>query len=115
MHDLQDLSPNRRRRRWAVMGSNRRFLLVRLELRLGEVLGLTWADFDKDEGTLTVGRQWTRLGEYADLNTPAARRRIPLSPEIRDELIALKLGSTYSRDEDPISRAAVEHRSRTAT
>jgi integrase len=77
-------------------------LTARLGLRLGEVLGLKWADFDKDDGTLTVCRQWTRLGEYAELKTPAARRRIPLSPEIRDELIAHRLRSGYSGNEDPI-------------
>lgn len=77
-------------------------LTARLGLRLGEVLGLKWADFDKDEGTLVIERQWTRLGEYAPLKTAAARRRIPLSEELNDELIALRLRSRHSGDDGPI-------------
>lgn len=77
-------------------------LVARLGLRLGEACGLQWQDFNKDAGTLTIERQWTRLGEYTDIKTAAARRRIPLSHEIRDELIALYLRSSFSGDVQPI-------------
>jgi integrase len=51
-------------------------LTATLGLRLGEVLGLTWADFDKDDGFLHVRRQWTREGEYGPTKTSAGVRRI---------------------------------------
>ena len=77
-------------------------VVARLGLRLGEVCGLQWQDFDKVAGTLTIERQWTCLGEYAEPKTPAAKRRIPLSPEIRDALIELRLRSRPSGDQDPV-------------
>jgi integrase len=81
-------------------------LTARLGLRLGEVVGLQWRDFDKDaddgQGTLRVERQWTRLGQYAELKTAAAKRTIPLTPEIREELVALRLRSRHSDEGDPI-------------
>jgi integrase len=77
-------------------------LTVRLGLRLGEVIGLKWGDLDKDEGVLHVRRQWLRSGEYGPTKTPAGVRTIPLPHELRDELIALRLVSSYSQDSDPI-------------
>ena len=73
-----------------------------LGLRLGEVLGLRWEDFDKDAGTLHVRRQWTRFGEYAAPKTRAGVRRIAIPTDLRDELIALRLRSDHSRDAQPI-------------
>jgi len=74
--------------------------------RLGECLGWTWADFDKDAndgaGVLHIRRQWLRTGEYGPTKTPAAVRVLPLPPELRDLLIALRLRSRYSADADPI-------------
>jgi integrase len=77
-------------------------LSARLGLRLGEALGLRWEDFERDEGSLHVRRQWLRSGEYGPTKTPAGVRRIPLPPDLRDELIALRLRSRFSRDEHPI-------------
>jgi integrase len=77
-------------------------LTARLGLRLGEVTGLQWWDFDKDAGYLTVSRQWTRDDGYAPPKTKAGTRRIPLPADLRDELIALRLHSRYSQDEHPI-------------
>jgi integrase len=57
-------------------------------LRLGEVLGLRWEDFDKDESVLRIERQLTRSGEYGPTKMPAAGRRIALPVSIKDELIA---------------------------
>ncbi len=77
-------------------------LTARLGLRLGEVTGLQWGDFDKDENVLHVRRQWTRLGEYQEPKTNSGKRRIPLSPDLRELLIARRLRSEFARDEDPI-------------
>jgi integrase len=77
-------------------------LTAQLGLRLGEVLGLQWRDFDKDEGVLYVRRQWTRYGEYGPPKTEAGIRRIPLPVETREGLIALRLASDYSLEDHPI-------------
>jgi integrase len=71
-------------------------------LRKGEVLGLTWGDFDEDGGYLNVQRQWTAAGEYAPPKTKAGERTIALPADLLDELIALRLLSGSSREEQPI-------------
>jgi integrase len=71
-------------------------------LRLGELLGLQWADVDLHAGELHVRRQWTRLGEYAPPKTRAAVRRLPLSTEMVTYLTKHKLASKYSKDADPV-------------
>lgn len=74
--------------------------------RLGEALGWQWLDFDKDAddgaGVLHVRRQWLRTGEYGPTKTPAGVRVLPLPPDLRDLLIALRLRSRFSADTDPI-------------
>jgi integrase len=75
---------------------------ARLGLRLGELLGLQWGDFDKDEGMLSVERQWTRYGEYGPTKTPAAVRRIALPAGLRDLPITQRLRSPFSGDEQPV-------------
>ena len=65
-------------------------------LRLGELLGLTWADVDLHAGELHVRRQWTRLWDYGPLNTRAAVGRLPLSEDI-----VTYLASTSSRRDSP--------------
>lgn len=77
-------------------------LVATLGLRLGEVLGLQWQDFDKQECVLYVRRQWTRFSEYGPTKTGAGVRRMALPSDFRDELIALKLRSEHSNDHDPI-------------
>lgn len=71
-------------------------------LRLGELLGLTWADIDLDDGVLHVRRQWTRLGEYAPPKTNAALRRVPLSTDMVSHLRELKMASRFSQDDHPV-------------
>src|SRR5579862_2077997 len=55
---------------------------VTLGLRLSEVLGPTWADFDRNAddgaGVLHVRRQWLPSREYGPPKTRAGARRIPL-------------------------------------
>lgn len=77
-------------------------LTATLGLRLGEVLGLRWADFDKDEGALHVRGQWLQAGAYGPTKTRAGERRIALPADLREELIALRLRSRFSADEQPL-------------
>ncbi|MEJ7569920.1 MAG: site-specific integrase [Gaiellaceae bacterium] len=81
-------------------------LAAALGLRLGEVLGLTWADFDKaaeeGAGVLHVRRQWLRTGVYGPPKTKSSVREIPLPAALRDELIAFRLRSASSLDGQPI-------------
>ena len=71
-------------------------------LRMGELLGLWWEDFDKNDPCIYVRRQWTRLGAYGPPKTEAARRRVPLPDDLATYLVALKLRSSYSQDSEPI-------------
>jgi integrase len=77
-------------------------VVATLGLRLGEVLGLRWEDFDKDTSLLHVRRQWLRSGSYGPTKTAAGARTIPLPQELRDALIAQRLESTFSGDDEPI-------------
>ena len=74
-------------------------------LRLGELLGLTWADADLQAGELHVRRQWTRMSEYGPPKTRAAVRRVPLSDDFTQYLREHKIAARYSQDEDPIFAA----------
>lgn len=69
-------------------------------LRLGELLGLQWQDLDLEQGVLHVRRQYSRMGELAPPKTPAALRRIPLSPEVLRFLAGHKLRSRHSKEDD---------------
>jgi len=73
-----------------------------LGLRIGELLGLQWQDFDREKGYLHVKRQWLRTGEYGPTKTKAGVRSIALPPDLREELLKLRLASHYSQDSDPI-------------
>lgn len=77
-------------------------LTVLQGLRIGEVLGLRWEDFDKAEGTLRVERQWLRTGEYGPPKTAAGNRVIVLADEARKLLLDLRMASSHSQDGDPI-------------
>ena len=71
-------------------------------LRLGELLGLTWADIDLDAAELHVRKQWTRLSEYAPPKTGAAVRRLPLAPDLGKYLREQKIASRFSQDHHPV-------------
>ncbi len=77
-------------------------LTARLGLRLGEVLGLQWQDFDRRAGLLHIRRQWLICSEYGPPKTDAGVRTIPLPDDLRSELIDLRLRSEYSQDGDPV-------------
>jgi integrase len=68
-------------------------LTATLGLRLGEVIGLTWPDFDVQVSVLTVRQQFTRQGEYAPTKTKASVRRIAVPSDLRAMLIDLKLAA----------------------
>ena len=51
-------------------------------LRIGEALGLTWADVDFERNVLRVHRQLSRYRVHARLKTDAARREVLLAPAI---------------------------------
>jgi integrase len=80
-----------------------------LGLRISEALGLQWCDFDKgddaDSATLRVERQWLRTHEYGPTKTRAGKRVLAVPADLREELIALRLSSPFSRGEDPVFAA----------
>lgn len=57
-------------------------LLAYTELRIGEGLGLTWADVDFDDAILTVHQQLTRYGTLGPLKTEHGRREVMLAPAV---------------------------------
>jgi integrase len=69
-------------------------------LRVGEILGLQWADVDLDAGTFNVRRQVTQRGDITEPKTRKSRRRVVLSPDMVKQLTAHKLQSPFSLDED---------------
>jgi integrase len=71
-------------------------------LRLGELLGLRWEDFDREARVLHVRRQWTREAVYGPTKTNAGQRRIPISDQVVKFLTELRLRSDYSNDGDPV-------------
>jgi integrase len=71
-------------------------------LRLGELLGLKWADLDLERGLLHVRRQWTKQGELASPKTPKSVRRVPLSPDMVASLRRYKLASRFSQETDSV-------------
>lgn len=81
-------------------------LTATLGLRVSEVLGLQWGDFDKGDdansAVLCVERQWLRTGEYGPPKTRAGRRTLAVPSDLREALIGLKLRSRFSGDGDPM-------------
>jgi integrase len=75
-------------------------LLAFTGLRIGEALGLTWADVDLDAGLLSVHRQLSRYREHAKLKTEAGRRQIVLAPAMIRLLRFRWLGSAYKGPDD---------------
>ena len=79
--------------------------------RLGETLGLTWADVDTEGGTLRLDRQLDRHGERVPLKTARSRRTIEITPALSAKLAAAKLASPQSQPADLVflSRRGTPH------
>jgi integrase len=69
-------------------------------LRIGEALGLTWADIDYDNGLVRVHRQLTRRRVHAPLKTLAGKREVILAPAIAKLLRERWLASSFKEPHD---------------
>jgi len=100
----RELTPAELEKLLAVASRYSYFPLVRTAvytgLRLGELLGLTWADVDFDRAEIHVHRQWTTGGGFSEPNTPSAVRRVVLAPELVRFLREHKARSRYSTETD---------------
>jgi integrase len=75
-------------------------LLLFTGVRLGEALGLTWADIDTDEGFVRVREQLGRDRRRVELKTDSAVRDIVLVPQLASVLKQHKMASRFKRPED---------------
>jgi integrase len=69
-------------------------------LRIGEALGLCWADVDFDAGLIRVHRQLSRRRVHKKLKTPAGRREVVLAPHLATLLREHWLASAYKGADD---------------
>lgn len=76
--------------------------------RVSELLGLTWADFDKEQGTLSITKQLARDGSFCPPKTRNGRRVIQISEGLRKALIGHRVASEHSGDGDFIFAADTE-------
>jgi integrase len=64
-------------------------------LRIGEALGVTWADVDYENCVICVHRQLTRRRVHGPLKTPAGKREVVLAPAITKLLRERWLASPF--------------------
>jgi integrase len=74
--------------------------LAYTSLRIGEALGLTWADIDHQAGLIRVHRQLSRHREHAPLKTEAGRREVVLAAPLARRLREHRLASRYKQSSD---------------
>jgi integrase len=81
-------------------------------LRRGELMAVRWEDIDLAAGIIRVERGWDDREGVIELKSKAGRRRVPIIPELRDQLIEHRLltgrhtGLVFGRDaETPFTRA----------
>lgn len=74
--------------------------LAHTGLRIGEALGLTWADIHYDQAGVQVHRQLNRHREFAPLKTPSSRRTVDLAPSLVLQLRERWLASRYKGPTD---------------
>ncbi|WP_338631110.1 site-specific integrase [Clostridium baratii] len=71
-------------------------------LRIGEIIGLTWADIDFKNNTLSVNKQWKLLKDntygFGDVKSKNSNRIIPLTQNLIKELKEFKRSSTLNID-----------------
>lgn len=70
-------------------------------LRIGEASELRWGDVDLSEGVLHVRRARYR-GMVGPPKSRFGVRSVPLTSELRTSLLAKKLESPFSQDDDPV-------------
>ena len=71
-------------------------------LRQGELLGLRWADIDRDNGLVHVRRQFDRNGVYSQPKTPRALRSVLLFPSLATLLEQHRAASAHDAPLDPV-------------
>jgi integrase len=69
-------------------------------VRIGEALGLTWADIDHRAGLIRVHRQLSRQRQHAPLKTEAGRREVVLAASLARRLREHRLASRYKQSSD---------------
>jgi integrase len=60
-------------------------------LRLGELQALDWSDVDLERNLITVERSWDRHVGFIAPKSSAGRRRVPITPALRQELLSHRL------------------------
>jgi integrase len=81
-------------------------LLAYTGLRIGEALGLSWADVDFDHNELRIHRQLTRYREHGPLKTEGGRRDVVLAPAVTKLLREEWLASPFKSADDFVFTAA---------
>jgi integrase len=76
-------------------------------LRLGELLGLTWADIDFEAGLIHVRHQLDRDGQRVKPKTPQAVRSVVLMPALARILLEHRLASPFKAEDDPVFASSV--------
>jgi integrase len=76
-------------------------------LRLGELLGLVWANVDFDGGAVQVRKQLDRSGRRVEPKTPQAVRNVVLMPALSRVLKEHRLRSLFSADGDLVFPSSV--------
>ena len=69
-------------------------------LRLGEIRALTWADVDREAGTVTVRRSMLPDGTPKAPKTAAGARTLPMLPALRRLLVDWQVRSPHTRPDD---------------
>ena len=75
-------------------------LLAYTGLRIGEALGLTWADIDHEAGLIRVHRQLGRDRRHAPLKTEASKREVVLAPALAKRLRERRLATLHKAPHD---------------
>lgn len=71
-------------------------------MRVGELLGLTWNDVDLDGMTMSINKQWVRIGSnnnrgFGQLKTKNSKRILPIPLTLVKSLSNYKCHSTHDR------------------
>lgn len=70
-------------------------------LRLGEILGLTWADIDSKKSILSVNKQWKQISlnvyDFGSLKSKNSNREVPIPPKTNNILKAITVKNMSGR------------------